>query len=177
MVSQSELIARAKAGDGDAWRALLAPHLGRLRGYIAARVPEQADDLLSTVLLECVRAMPRYEDRGWSISAWLYRIASSRVVDAQREHARRKLCPLDRHELPTEDIAGAVARRVDGAAIWALVDTLTPQQRAVVRALFLADLSIADAAAELGLSVGAVKGLRHRAILALRDLVTVKGAP
>lgn len=176
LVPQSELIARAKAGDGEAWAALLAPHLGRLRSYIAARLPEQADDLLSTVLLECVRAMPHYEDRGWPISAWLYRIAYSRVVDAQRELARRKVSPLDWHDdLPAEeDLASAVARQVDGAQIWALVDTLTPLQRQVVRALYLADLSLTDAARQLNLSTGSVKGLRHRALLALRELAVEK---
>ena len=46
---------------------------------------------------------------------------------------------------------------------------LTPAQRQVIEAT-LADRPLAETAAALGTSVGAVKGLKHRALEALREL-------
>src|SRR3712207_9112863 len=37
----------------------------------------------------------RYEDRGWPISAWLYRIARDRTIDIMRRRRNRQQVPLE----------------------------------------------------------------------------------
>jgi RNA polymerase sigma factor (sigma-70 family) len=54
------------------------------------------------------------------------------------------------------------------AAVWSFVATLPPRQRAVIVLRYYEQLTEAEAAEVLGISVGTVKSQSHRAIAALR---------
>lgn len=67
-----------------------------IRKYVARRVaPSDIDDVCGAVWLSVVRGAPAYAERGHRLTAWLYRIAQSRCVDAQRHARRDRTVPLD----------------------------------------------------------------------------------
>lgn len=171
-------IARAIAGDHDAITALYTRYDLQLRRYLANRVDaDDIEDVLSQVWLQVLRALPRYEDRGWPFSAWLYRIAQSRAVDFRRAQQRRPSLPLlDCHAIdgPERQIDTWDAHAALPQLLAALV---TPEQRAVIVRRFLLDQSVDEVAAAMGLSVGAVKALQHRALGAMRHACADSGRP
>jgi RNA polymerase sigma-70 factor (TIGR02960 family) len=86
----TELIARAQAGDGDAFRALTEPHRRELQVHCYRMLGslQDAEDALQNTLLAAWQGLGRFEGRA-SIRTWLYRIATNRCLDALRSANRR----------------------------------------------------------------------------------------
>jgi RNA polymerase sigma-70 factor (ECF subfamily) len=89
MVTEHAL-ARARAGDQDAFRELTDPYRRELQLHVYRIVgsAHDAEDLLQETLLAAWRGLERFEGRA-SLRAWLYRIATNRSLDALRANRRR----------------------------------------------------------------------------------------
>jgi RNA polymerase sigma-70 factor (TIGR02960 family) len=85
-----QTLARARAGDEDAFRELTDPYRRELQLHIYRIVgsAQDAEDLLQETLLAAWRGLERFEGRA-SVRAWLYRIATNRSADALRASRRR----------------------------------------------------------------------------------------
>ena len=86
----ADLIARARAGDGEAFRQLTEPyrcelqvHCYRMLGSI-----QDAEDTLQETLLAAWQGFKRFEGRA-SLRTWLYQIATNRCLNARRSASRR----------------------------------------------------------------------------------------
>jgi RNA polymerase sigma-70 factor (ECF subfamily) len=86
----TDLISRARAGDGAAFRELTEPyrrellvHCYRMLGSL-----QDAEDTLQDTLLAAWRGLAGFEGRA-SIRTWLYRIATNRCLNARRAGSRR----------------------------------------------------------------------------------------
>jgi RNA polymerase sigma-70 factor (TIGR02960 family) len=89
-VVAADLIARARAGDGDAFRALTEPHLRELQVHCYRMLGsfQDAEDALQNTLLTAWQGLGGFEGRA-SLRTWLYRIATNRCLDARRAANRR----------------------------------------------------------------------------------------
>jgi RNA polymerase sigma-70 factor, ECF subfamily len=173
--TESLLIARAKAGDADAISGLYERYAPQIRRYIASRLgdPLQAEDICGDVFVKVLESLDRYEDRGWPFSAWLYRIAYARTVDVLRQARRRPSLPLDEELLGAlEPPDEAVMARLSYHEISGIMDSLTSDQRLVLRLRFGEDRSLAEIAQSLGRSIGSVKALQHRGLTRLAQVLT-----
>jgi RNA polymerase sigma-70 factor (ECF subfamily) len=85
-----QILARARAGDEDAFRELTDPYRRELQLHVYRIVgsAQDAEDLLQETLLAAWRGLEGFEERA-SIRAWLYRIATNRSLDALRASRRR----------------------------------------------------------------------------------------
>jgi RNA polymerase sigma-70 factor (TIGR02960 family) len=85
-----QTLARARAGDEDAFRELTDPYRHELQLHVYRIVgsAQDAEDLLQETLLAAWRGLERFEERA-SVRAWLYRIATNRSLDALRASRRR----------------------------------------------------------------------------------------
>ena len=85
-----ELIARARAGSDDAFRALTEPHRRELQVHCYRMLGslQDAEDALQGTLLAAWQGLDGYEGRA-SIRTWLYRIATNQCLDALRSARRR----------------------------------------------------------------------------------------
>ena len=108
-----QTLARARAGDEDAFRELTDLYRRELQVHIYRIVgsAQDAEDLLQDTLLAAWRGLERFEERA-SVRAWLYRIATNRSLDALRASRRR---PEDLQRL-TEAEAPEPTRRAE--PIW-----------------------------------------------------------
>jgi len=86
----TDLLGRARAGDGEAFGQLVDPyrrelqvHCYRILGSVA-----DAEDALQETLLSAWQGLAGFEGRA-SIRTWLYRVATSRCMDALRSARRR----------------------------------------------------------------------------------------
>src|SRR5580692_287182 len=89
-VSRSTLD-QARAGDEQAFRELITPHVGELRLHCYRMLGSLADaeDLLQETLLAAWRGLDNFAGRS-SLRAWLYRIATNRCINAIRDSKRRR---------------------------------------------------------------------------------------
>ncbi len=168
-------VRRAQAGDATAITEIHARYATPLYRFILRRVsdPAVAEDLLHDVFVRMLAGLPSYEERGYPIGSWLYRMAACRVIDWQRVTARRPIAPL---ELAGRRVSAGgldgVATDADRLAqlreLAAALRTLTDRQAAVIRLRFFAELSIAEVAQRLALTPLAVKALQHRGLAQLR---------
>jgi RNA polymerase sigma-70 factor (ECF subfamily) len=89
MVTEDLLVA-ARAGDGEAFRALVEPHRRELHVHCYRMLGsvQDAEDLVQETLMAAWRGFDGYEGRA-SVRSWLYRIATNRCLNALRDDARR----------------------------------------------------------------------------------------
>jgi RNA polymerase sigma-70 factor (ECF subfamily) len=191
-----ELIARARGGCVEARHALLARHRERLSRMVALRLDRRLSarvdpsDVVQEVLIDASSKLDEFlERRALPFYAWLRQFAWNRLVDMHRRHVRSRRRTVARErpydlELP-EDSAVLLVRR--------LVDSSSPSRRVIAReqrehlkdALaelptrdrevlvmrHLEQLSVAEIAAVMEISEGAVKARILRALLRLRGVL------
>jgi RNA polymerase sigma-70 factor (ECF subfamily) len=86
----TELIERARAGDGDAFQELIEPHRRELQVHCYRMLGslQDAEDVLQETLTAAWQGLGAFEERA-SIRTWLYRIATNRCLNARRAVSRR----------------------------------------------------------------------------------------
>lgn len=85
-----DVMARARAGDGDAFRELTEPYRRELQVHCYRMLGslQDAEDVLQETLLAAWQGFDAFEGRA-SVRTWLYRIATNRCLNARRSAARR----------------------------------------------------------------------------------------
>jgi RNA polymerase sigma-70 factor (TIGR02960 family) len=83
-------LARARAGDGEAFRELTSPYQRELQlhCYRILGSVQDAEDTLQETLLAAWRGLGQFEERA-SMRSWLYKIATNRCLNALRDTGRR----------------------------------------------------------------------------------------
>jgi RNA polymerase sigma-70 factor (TIGR02960 family) len=86
----AELMTQAQAGDGDAFRQLVEPYRRELQlhCYRILGSAQDAEDVLQETMLAAWQGLPGFEQRA-SIRTWLYKVATSRCLNALRAASRR----------------------------------------------------------------------------------------
>jgi RNA polymerase sigma-70 factor (TIGR02960 family) len=86
----TDLITRARARDGEAFRELTEPYRRELQVYCYRMLGslQDAEEALQDTLLGAWQGLKGFEGRA-SIRTWLYRIATNRCLNARRSASRR----------------------------------------------------------------------------------------
>ncbi len=86
----SELIGRARAGDADAFAALIDPYRRELQVHCYRMLgsAQDAEDAVQDTMLSAWQHLGEYAGRA-SVRTWLYRIATNRCLDPLRSAKRR----------------------------------------------------------------------------------------
>jgi RNA polymerase sigma-70 factor (ECF subfamily) len=169
---QLDLVGRARRGDRDAFDRLIDLHAADLyRLAVAVVGPDAAEDVTQDALVRAWRDLPRLRDDDRFL-AWTRRILVRCARDLQRRDGRRRrLVRVDAIDARGPDDAGdddhaaATDRMTD---IHRALSRLTLEQRAVVALHYLADLSLVDVAATLGIPLGTAKSRLHAGLGVLR---------
>ena len=175
-VDSRELMARAQAGDRDAFGELTAglrPYIRGVLHHCASFDPATVDDLIQETLLRAWRGIGGY--RPGPVRPWLATIAWHVAVDHHRAQTAGTRCTESLFGLP-EDLpqtAGPDPYRAvdDHHLVTQLLGALTDEHRLVLRLRYLTGLSAVEIAAWSGLPLGTVKSRLHYARKAARRLV------
>ena len=100
----TDLIARARTGDEDAFAELVTPYRSELQlhCYRILGSTHDAEDALQEALLAAWHGLGAYAGRA-SVRTWLYRVATSRCLDALRAQRKRPQLvdmPMPHQQLP-----------------------------------------------------------------------------
>ena len=144
------------------WRepaALAERYAGMLYRLAYARTGSRADaeDVMQEVFVRLLRARPEFRDEEHA-KAWLLRVGARCAADVLRAPWRRREGPLD-----------------DGLPAPEPVLALPAQYRMAVHLYYYEELSVAEIAAVLGKSEGAVKSRLFRARALLRRYLKEDG--
>lgn len=174
MADDAELIARAQAGEAEAFGDLYERYVGVIYRYIRARVTgkRDAEDLTEQVFFRAMKSLDNYEERGRPYSAFLYQVARNELVDYYRKgRAEEPYEVIERRadSSPTPDEVVETRERVD--ILKEALSQLPQDYQEVIRLRLLLSLPTATVADWLGRSEGAVRVLLHRALNAMRERV------
>ncbi|TMH79591.1 MAG: sigma-70 family RNA polymerase sigma factor [Betaproteobacteria bacterium] len=168
-------MARAQAGDRDAYRRLLEDVAPYLRSIAARHFRNSGDieDAVQEVLLT-VHAVRHTYDPARPFGPWLVAIANRRVVDGLRRQGRsraREVALETEHETFAAPEANYHEAASEARALREAVESLPPGQRDAIRMLKLQEMSLKEAAAVSGMTVAALKVATHRAVKSLRKVL------
>lgn len=165
-----EVLAGAKAGDERAWSELYRTFAGPLRGYLFAKGGREPDDLLGEVFVDVARRLHAFEGTAAQFRSWMFMVAHNRVIDERRRFARRPVDPVEDADLDGashgHDVEAEVMSRLMVDDALGLIDSLTGDQRAVLRLRLVDGLTIDEVAEALDKPAGAVKALQRRGLAA-----------
>jgi RNA polymerase sigma-70 factor (ECF subfamily) len=165
------LVARAKAGEVEAFGVLYERYFDPIFRYLRLRLGDEreAEDLAATVFLRAYQALHRYQERGWRFSAFLYRIARNALADHFR--SRREAAPIAGLETESSSrgrLDPQLASREMSERLLDVLDALPADYREVIRLRVILDLPTPEVAQWMKRSDGAVRVLLHRALRAAR---------
>jgi len=173
----SRLMAAAQDGDRKAYETLLREALPYIRSVVRGLHgrPERADEVTQDVLLTVHRMRHTY-DPARPFRPWLAAIARRRAIDALRRWRRTESHEVV-DEYAYETFADAAANRhaempTTAEGLRAAIADLPAQQREAVQLLKVRGMSLAEASAETGKSIAALKVNMHRAVKTLRRRLT-----
>jgi RNA polymerase sigma factor (sigma-70 family) len=173
----TELLAAALAGDGEAFGAFYRRHARRIAAFHLARTHEAQDtaDLTAETFAVALEALDRFDPERGEPIAWLFGIARHRLAALRRrgaveDRARRRM-GIDRAQLDdaaleqVESAAGAELVRVE---LREGLDALPPDQRDAVALRVLLDHEYAEVADAAGISEVVARKRVSRGLSALR---------
>lgn len=172
-LSDDVALSQAAQGDGEAFGVLYERYVGRIYNYIYYRTgnTHDAEDLTARVFYQAMRHIGNYHNRGLPLSAWLYRIAHNLVANWHRDNSRRKEIPLNEtaiglqlSDLPEQ----ALLQNEERQRLLLVLRSLPADRQQLLVLKFVEHHSNAEIGQIMGRTVGAVKSLYHRTLLALR---------
>ncbi|MBG7617521.1 MAG: sigma-70 family RNA polymerase sigma factor [Chloroflexi bacterium] len=173
MLKEPELVCQAQAGDRGAFAVLYERYFDKIYRYTVLKVGDrsEAEDMTQQVFLKALKSISSFKWKEVPFSAWLYRIAHNQVVDYFRKKSRRPTADIEKCLIVSgQDTQKLVEIKMSIEQVAIAARRLTPAQQEVISLRFAGEMRIAEVAAAMGKSQGAVKALQHSAILALRKI-------
>jgi len=178
-----QFVARARAGDLEAFEGLLGRHQQRVMRVVLSilKEPMDAEEVAQDVFLTVFEKIDHFRGDS-SFSTWLHRVAVNAALMRRRKSKADRSVPLD-DVMPSFDERGHLAvdiadwsqqagdpvlAREAGEVIEAAVEKLDEMYRTVFALRDVQGFSTEETAEILELSVPAVKSRLHRARLFLR---------
>jgi len=171
---------RLKAGDRDAFRALVADYSEMVFNLALRMVRDRelAEDLTQEVFVKVYKGLPGFRGRS-SLSTWIYRIAyNTAMSEMEKVRYRYETTDLDDPDSPvtgntafTEssgDLLEAIDKYEAVQRVTRLIDELKPEQKWAVTLYYMGDKTYEEISEIMGAPMGTVKTLLFRARKELR---------
>lgn len=170
------LVELARQGDTEAFGLLYDHYNGAVYRFLYYRTRSQAlaEDLTSETFFRALRSMTGFRWQGKDFGAWLMTIARNLATDhfkAGRTRLELTTEDMGLHDDAAEGPESEVLAGITNEILLKSLSQLPDEQRDCVVMRFLQGMSIAETAAVLGRSEGAVKQLQLRGVRNLAKLM------
>lgn len=170
------LVELARQGDSDAFGLLYDHYQASVYRFLFYRTRSSAlaEDLTSETFFRALRSMQSFRWQGKDFGAWLMTIARNLATDrfkAGRTRLELTTEDMGQHDDATEGPEPTVLAGLTNEILLKALTELPDEQRDCLVMRFLQGMSIAETAAVLGRSDGAVKQLQLRGVRNLAKLM------
>ena len=174
---ESELVERARRGDGAAYEELVQTYAGIAfrTAYLITGDASDAEEAAQDGFVKAYAALRRFR-RGAPFRPWLLQIVANEARNRRRSSGRR--AALVRRAVDTETSGGAapspeavLVGSETRSELLAAVNGLREEHRLAIGCRYFLDLSEEETAAALGWPRGTVKSRLSRALDALREAI------
>jgi RNA polymerase sigma-70 factor (ECF subfamily) len=166
-----EVLVAAAAGDRSAFAALWRSAHPSLLRYLRVTAGSDAEDVASETWLKAMRALPSFRGDESAFRGWLAVIARNQLADRGRRAARRPeqlTGDVEEHALGlAEDSADLALQQLSTDTALRLVATLPPAVAEMVALRVVVGLDVAQVAAIVDRTPGAVRVAVHRGLRTL----------
>jgi RNA polymerase sigma-70 factor (ECF subfamily) len=165
-------LVNAARKDPAAFGVLYDRYVQSIYRYVYSRVESthEAEDITSQTFMAAYEALERYRERG-QFSAWLFRIARSKLNDHFRRSRREVGLEAVGEILDREDALGTLIRAEELSRIRSIISHLDDEEQELIRLRYVADLSFSEIADLLGRREDAVKKSVYRLLARLKSQV------
>ena len=185
----SALIAGLQAGNQAAFRQLVEVYQSRVYNTVLSivRQPEEAEDVAQEVFVQVFESIQTFGGDG-KLTAWVYRIATTKALEAYRKrHARKRFAfftslftggdddGFDDRLHPVDFVHPGIQleNKERATVLFAAIDRLPDQQKIAFTLHHIEGLSYQEITEVMQLSLSAVESLLHRAKANLRKRLTI----
>jgi RNA polymerase sigma-70 factor (ECF subfamily) len=176
-----KLVQQAQKGDKQAFEKLYMIFADNIYRYLRYMMSDEetAYDLTSQVFLKAYENLKSYRFKGYSFSAWLYRIAHNVAMDWFR--SRKRIPDEVGIDQLVETVVDSKAPSfeeisIDRIAIESALKELTEKQRQVMILKYIEQMNNDEVGQILGKTSSAVKALSARALKELRKIILLQHA-
>jgi RNA polymerase sigma-70 factor (ECF subfamily) len=176
-LQETEVVERAKRGDGDAYEELVHRYteIAFRTACLVTGSAADAEEVAQDAFVKAWSALPRFR-AGAPFRPWLLRIVGNEARNHRRAAGRRAAMELRLAEglraggaAPSPEAEAEAAE--ERAALLRALNGLPEDDRQVIACRHLLQLSVEETASVLELAEGTVKSRLHRSLGHLRDLL------
>ena len=163
------LIAAAQ-NDPAAFGRLYDRYVQPIYRYVYSRLGSvhEAEDITSQTFMAAYQSLGRYRERG-QFSAWLFRIARSKMNDHFRRNRREVRLEAAGEVIEREDALGVLIRAEELSRMRSIINDLNEEEQELIRLRYVAELSFVEIADLLGRREDAVKKSVYRLLARLKS--------
>jgi RNA polymerase sigma factor (sigma-70 family) len=173
-LTEGELLARAQAGDADAYAALVRAHqdIAFRTALLITQNAADAEEAAQEGFVKAWRSLARFRE-GAPLRPWLLTIVANEARNRRRSAGRRAALAVRvaAHEGAGTSAESEALALESRAALLGALSRMRPDDRLVLGCRYLLELSEAETAAALGVPAGTVKSRTSRALSRLRGEV------
>jgi RNA polymerase sigma-70 factor, ECF subfamily len=166
----------AASGDQEAFELLWRSTHPMLIRYLRLTCGQSADDIASETWVKAIHSLSKFHGDEHGFRGWLVVIARNHARDVLRQAGRRPevLSPdlTIEHNVLESDTADVVLEHLSTKAALRLVSTLSRSQAEMIALRVIIGLEVAEVAAIVGRSPGAVRVAVHRGLKILAEQLT-----
>ena len=183
--SEQQLVERAKT-EKEAFGQLFDRYYSKIFGYVLKRTGDVAvaEDLVSETFFKAMKNIKKFQWRGVSFSAWLYRIATNEVnmfyrrskpfelsIEAENEAHGFDVPDLNTPERDIVELQDTVERHAQYKMVQGHLIKLSEKYQEVITLRYFENKKIHEVAEILGKSPGTIKSLLSRGVHKLKALM------
>lgn len=171
-------VERAKE-DANAFRPLYERYHGKIYGFLYKRVNDEhlAADLASQTFLNALLNLKKYEFRGLSFSAWLYRIAFNLSTDYFRQNKKQRSVFMDPDR--TSDLFSEMVEvEEDNEALLirelllpAAFESLNAKELALIELRYFEEMPFREIAFVMDMTEGNARTKTHRVLRKMKMVI------
>lgn len=168
--SERQLVELAKT-DSEAFAKLYDFYFPKVYAFVMAKIGSKmaCEDIVSEVFMKVVENLPKYEDRGFAFSAWLFTVARNVLFDFYAKQNRSNTLPIEEGlEIKDEkdDFAPAKVASENELKdkVRVVMNQLPERELSILQLRFFSGLNNREIAATLNLSESNVGIILYRVL-------------
>lgn len=165
--NEAQLVEDAKTSD-QAFEVLYNYYFPKIYGYVFKRIGNRqlAEDIISDIFLKVFTNLNKYQHQGYTFGAWIYKIATNKLIDHYRKASRHKEVELIEAQdfSNNTDLERSFDVNKDLALVKTVLAKMPKRQQEVLHLRIFADMEYEEVGEILKITPNNARVLVHRSL-------------